>query len=298
MRRNTFKIDPQQLKKILSSLRTPSKNSFNLDKFYTFVQISAIIVAGIWALREYIEFRSEHEKLILNQLKFQVEQQDIAKSQQELTVKSAELSLLLNEQSLITKKKELENLVSQKITDLQNNLIVEKIKSFQDGTNLYKGGVELELVNTGDEEFEITYSITQYFIGLFPQDTLEINKMIFINPPPDIFNYAPKGYIHWENIGHSSGIYGSTKYDLRHSFRGFGIDNLVSGRGVVANLRKGESSRFGYNFLFRSKPENSVAVVTNIGIDGAISGRDVWYFKKWKFLGEIDDQKSIIQKEK
>ena len=182
---------------------------------------------------------------------------------------------------------ELQQKTEERIIVRGDKLTVTEISRFDDGSRLYKAVLTLGLENGGESEFEITYTVIESFIGSMPEEVPH-QSVVQINEPPDIFNAETTGCVQWEKISQYASQYKSSSHDMGSFFANNGYNKIDSGEGLCAHLRMSEKTCFKYTYMVRTQPENLLAFVVNIGIDGATSGPNAWYFKLWERLTEVN----------
>jgi hypothetical protein len=274
----------------------PSRFAGLADGILKLFQTIAIITVGIWTFYQYQEFSKKNNDLLIQSKQYELQQQKFLIQQQDLQRAQAELTLKLDQERLASEKvskqltqNELKKAQEDRITLTDLQLSVENDgKPFPDGSQMYNVELQAEVENSSSQEFEITYSVIEGFIGSIPRDRFTYPSIARINTPPNIFNYNPDTFVSWRKLLSDAFVYSSTKYQTDWISNMFGTAHR--GGGLVADLRERERSSLKYAYLIRAIPNDLVGFVINIGINGGQGGRDVWFFVKYHSLNQSESE--------
>lgn len=222
--------------------------------------------------------------LELQRRRHEVDRQQADAQQQRLAIEMAKLSLVAEQSRGQLAAIEAHGAAEERFLVKAFTLQVTREQEYPDGTHSYAAHLVVTLEGASEKEFEISYSITQAFIGTLTSGSLPAMAAVELNPPPDIFNRIP-GPIDWRKVSQTNHVYGPTTYDLGRILRVAQVRSPPSNAGLVASLRKGQITHYETTFLIRAKPANYLGVSVSLGLNGTTTpASNYWYLRRYQVL--------------
>lgn len=256
----TLRVDDAQLSRLLESL----KPRFDLKDLASLIQVLALVVGGAWALYEFLSFRSEQNRLTLDQQRFAVQQQG-------LSARMAELSL-----SLQKRQDELAGLQVGKAHESRYRLETSARASVVQRGNAsdeYWVQYTFNITNSSDQEFNVTYSVFEVFLGEIAAKFTKDLQIISVNSPPNLYVAPELGGVHWQRIYGRAHVYDRVPDQDLAFLKSAGYKPIQGGGGTRV-LRAGESSKWEQDFLIHAKPDAWIGFVVNWGMDFGYRWKD------------------------
>lgn len=243
---------------------TSEAPTWTLDQLLKIVQLASILIAAAWALLQYFSFRKENQLFIL--------------AQQELSIEAAQIGLVAAEYSAEQASIDLNKSKNQRLSG-EITFEVELKKELEDGRFLYDVLFGLAVTNQSDREFEVSYEVTEYFLGALSEarerDLITPVNLPTYRPSEQITFSSHAGAIDWMRIGSQAFAYPAAKGEMQQKLR----DLEFSTSGTVTSvLGPGETSFGNRHYLVVGEPGQYVSFSTTFGVDRAISGSEVWRY--------------------
>jgi hypothetical protein len=253
----TLRVDETQLSQLLENLKAPAASKLDLKDLASLIQVLALVVGGAWALYEFLTFRSEQNRLTLDQQRFAVQQQG-------LSTRMAELSL-----SLQKRQEELAGLQLGKAHESRYRLdtgaralLIQHRKDSDEVWIEYT----FKITNISDQEFRVTYSVLEVFRGKLAVRLTNEAPIIPVNPPPNLYVAPEPGGVRWQRIHGEAHAYDKVPDRALGILKSAGYKPIQGGGGTFV-LKAGESSRFQEDFVIRATPDALIGFVINWGMD-------------------------------
>jgi len=251
---------PQSLVNDLSVEK--SRTSVLIDNAQKIVQVLAIVIAAVWALKEFYNFQDRTNALALELKKLNVEQAKL----------NAEQASIQREEKLLGQLQRINVVANQRTlrnpTDLKYgtelSIQLEQQKRFADGTYLYYVNPSLVVRNTSDESLEVSACTFQMFVGTLPSEPVRPREALVANPPPIGLLPALPGEVVWSHLSLTARVLATTSH--RTNARAFlkqnqGMaedDPKVGEGGCTGHIPAQGSWTYAEILLVRARPEDWV----------------------------------------
>jgi len=173
--------------------------------------------------------------------------------------------------------------------DVSSELTVRDLQTNADGTHTYKASFKVVLKNISKTTFDVSYAITEYYLGVLSVAHPGPNEIVQINPPHNIFYAEQPGPVQWTKIGNYASVNKSNAekhYDISAALGRAGITSADENAGLASVLNEGESSERGREYLVRALPSQILCFVVELGVNGATEGKGVRFYRDWRYLDE------------
>jgi hypothetical protein len=258
---------------LMGMFREKSAASAFVENFQKLVQVAAIVLGGLWALKEFYNFQErtnaltlEQQKLNVDQARLNAQQADIQREQQKLSVESARLAIRHQELSIALSQRQLKISDDSKF-EFDITSVIDELRSYDDGTRLYYATVTLTIQNKSDQPLEITACSLATFFGDLPESEIGLGEAVHTNSPIFGTDARPEGRIKWSRLT-STGMYwrdnaSNGRSWLTQSSFGLRPSQLRSG-GCAGRPTAGSAHDYSEAIVFRAKPSNWFGYAVNI----------------------------------
>lgn len=250
----------QSLGKGLSVEKSPT--SVLIDNIQKIVKVFAIVIAVVWALKEFYNFQDRTNAQTLELQKLNVEQAKLIAEQASIQ-REEKLLGQLQRIDPVTNQRTLRNLTDSKYGS-ELSIQMEQQRRFADGTYLYYVNPSLVVRNMSDEPLEISACTLQMFLGTLPTEPVKPREALVANPPPIGTLPALPGAVAWSQLSLTARVLATTSY--KANAQGFlkqnqGVaedDPKVGEGGCTGHVPAQGSLTYAEVLLVRARPEDWV----------------------------------------
>ena len=219
-----------------------STSSF-LENTSKLLQILAVVAGGLWALKDYNEFKRQNNKLTNEQLQ-------LTNKTAELTQSSIDLSNQLSQMKLMHS--------TQGRLDITTDSSATLASKSGDGSDfLYRFETGLTVRNISDANITVPAMVVEVFAGAIPDEKIKGGKASLVNLPPSWLDDPVSGDIAWKRIA---------VYVQRQPEIDGGIEKVISSfpitaGGLTGEIDTNEAHDWYGDFVLRAQPTDIVASV-------------------------------------
>jgi hypothetical protein len=234
------------------------------------LQIVVVFVGGAWVLVDYFEFAKANKELTNKQLALVNQTAGLTQS-----------SIALNNQ--ITDLKLTRSL--QGDINTETDASVDRIKQFEDGTNLYSFHFSFQAKNVSESNVTIPALVVEFFIGVPPETVIKDNQGYLVNPPNSFRREVPPGSIKWTKVGTYRQVVDNPDFVSRLNLP----DAQELAGNFIGEIGPQTGSHMGLTFFLRSHPDDLVAGVVTFWYSGADKQLGDQTHDRWVLLSEANE---------